>query len=248
MFTGPRRLALVALALVSALVVGAAVRKAIAPPPPLTFVERAAPAGFRDLVSAQRDAASAALVPIAPAAPAAAGGDVCAALFADPDDPRIGAGEPVVVYFTDYRCPYCRVVGALLFERAAAGEITLIVKEWPILGPASEAGARMALAAARQGAFVPAHERLMHTAFVPTPAYGAELAHDLGLDPDRMIADMADPAIPAHLARTAALAGELGLNGTPGLVVGRTVAKRSVREPLLDRLIDEERRLGPLPC
>jgi protein-disulfide isomerase len=241
------RLALAAAALAAAVVLAAGLRDVLRPRPALAFVERAEPAGFRDLMTAERAAASVPLVPASAGAPGAAP-DICAALFADPDDARLGRGEPVVVYFNDYRCPYCRVVGSLLFERAAADEITLIVKEWPILGPASEAGARLALAAARQEAHAPAYARLAGSAFVPTPAYAAAVAADLGLDPARLAADMDGPEVADQLARTAALAEALGLAGTPGLVVGRTVAKRSVREPLLDRLIAEERRSGPAPC
>jgi protein-disulfide isomerase len=246
----PLALALLACAALAAAGLGALAWKAARPLPPLAFVARAAPEGFRDLVLADRAAAASAAVLPPPAAQpgAAAPGDLCRALFADPDDPRLGDGPTVAVYFTDYRCPYCRVLGALLRDRAEAGQITLIVKEWPILGPPSEAAARMALAAARQGAWLPAHERLTHTPFVPNAAYVAELARGLGLDPGRMAADLDDPAIAAHLARTAALARALGFGGSPGLVVGRTVAKRSVREPLLDRLIAEERALGPVPC
>lgn len=247
------RLALTALALVAALLAAAALYKALKPGPRLDFVERAAPEGFRDLIMVRSEggaSTAAALAPPAPAptAPSMADAEICTALFDDPDDLRFGAGDAVAVYFTDYRCPYCRIMGELLFERAAADDITLIVKEWPILGPASVAGARMALAAARQGAYEPAHVRLAHTPFTPTPSYGRQMAQDLGIDPARMAADMAGPEVEAQLARTAALARALGIGGTPGLVVGRTVTKRSVREPMLDALIRAERALGPAPC
>lgn len=214
------------------------------PGPPLIFVERAEP-GFRNLVASTAEPPP----PLAPF-PDTGGrtGDICAALFADPDAPRIGTGATVAVYFTDYRCPYCRVLGELLIERAEAGEITLIVKEWPILGPASRAAAEAALAAARQDAFLPAYRRLMGAPFLPTPAYLADLAAGLGIDPALALADARSPEVAAHLARNAALARALGFQGTPGLVVGRTVALRSVRDPMLDQLIREEDRLGPAPC
>jgi protein-disulfide isomerase len=252
----PKILRLAALAALAALALGlglGAARDLLRPGPHLAFVDRAEP-GFRDLVLAEAEPASAgasrgaALTPADPGPAPAPVADICAALFEDPDDPRIGDGAPVAVYFTDYRCPYCRVLGALLLDRAEAGEITLIVKEWPILGPASETAARVALAAARQDRWLPIHERLMHSSFQPTPAYVAGMAEDIDLDLARLDADLADPAIEAHLERTAALATALGIRGTPGLVVGRTVAKRSVREARLDRLIEAERALGPAPC
>ena len=223
-------------------------RDALRSEPAMTFVARTEPPGFRDLASPEAAGASTPLTLLPAGAALAPAGGVCAALFADTEDPRIGSGATPAVFFTDYRCPYCRVLGPMLVERAEAGKITLIVKEWPILGPPSEAAARMALAASRQDAYLPTHDRLMQTPFVPTEAYGVELARGLGIDPDRMLADMNGPAITAQLERNAGLAASLGFRGTPGLVVGRTVATRSLRAPELDALISAEDRVGPVPC
>ncbi len=242
-------LVLFAAALVAAVGLAYATRAVWRPEPKLALVARADAPGFRDLVIGPATAGAVpATVGPGPETVVPATEDLCTALFGDPDAPRIGTGDTIAVYFTDYRCPYCRVLGALLIERAERGEITLIVREWPILGPASQAAARTALAAARQGAFLPAYERLMGAAFVPTPAYVRDLATDLRIDPARVAADIGDPAMEAHLARNVALAETLGFRGTPGLVVGRTVARRSVREPVLDALIRAEDRLGPPPC
>lgn len=218
--------------------------------PHLAFEDRADPAGFRNLVlsDAAGEGASAP-PPIDPAAPRAPGSlDLCAALFEDVDDPRLGSGAPVVVYFTDYRCPYCRKMGKLLIERAEADGITLVFKEWPVLGPQSQAAARAALAAARQGGFLKVHERLKASPFVPNAAYARDLARWYGLDPRRLAEDFDGPEVAGQLDRTAALAEALGLPGVPGLVVGRTVALRSVDEGRLDALIEVERDLGPPPC
>jgi len=217
------------------------------PSPALVFTERAAPAGFRDLGGGPVSAGPGALGPL-PGDAVPAVGDVCRALFHDAEDPRIGAGPVAAVYLTDYRCPYCRVLGALLLAEADAGRITLIVKEWAALGPASVAAARLALAADRQGAFRPVHERLKTSAFIPTPAYVEAVAADYGLDPARLAADAASPAIGAQLARAAALARGLGFPGTPGLVVGRSVVSGAIDRATLTALIDAEAKGGGAPC
>jgi protein-disulfide isomerase len=218
------------------------------PAPALDFAERAAPAGFRDLVTAAGGGSALALLGTLPGEPPPpAIGDACAALFADPGDPRIGTGPVAAVFFTDYRCPYCRLLGDLLLAEADAGRITLIVKQWAALGPDSVAAARLALAAARQDAFRPVHERLKRSAFVPTEAYAEALAVELGLDPARLLADAAAPALDDRLARTASLARALGFAGTPGLVVGRSIVAGAIDRATLAALVETERR-SDAPC
>jgi protein-disulfide isomerase len=218
--------------------------------PSLVFEDRADLPGFRNLVLSDPAAGGATALPpsLDQAARTGVPRDVCAALFQDAADPRLGSGAPMVVYFTDYRCPYCREMGKLLIARAEAGEITLIFKEWPILGPQSRTAARAALAASRQGAFLKAHERLKVSTFVPNAAYARDLAGWYGLDPNKLAADFDGPEVAGQLDRIDALAKALGLGGVPGLVVGRTVALRSVDEDRLDALIEAERDLGPPPC
>lgn len=245
----PRRLALAAAAIVLALAAALALRDGR---PPLVFEDRADLPGFRNLVLSSKEASGGGATALAPPPEASARPalpeDACAALFGDAADPRLGTGAPLVVFFTDYRCPYCREMGKLLMKRAAADRITLVFKEWPILGPQSQTAARAALAAARQGGFLKAHERLTVSPFVPNAAYARDLARWYGLDPSRMAADFDGPEIAGQLERTDALARALGLGGVPGLVVGRTVALRSVDEDRLDALIEAERDLGPPPC
>jgi 2-hydroxychromene-2-carboxylate isomerase len=108
--------------------------------------------------------------------------------------------------------------------------------------------ARLALAADRQGAFEAASARLETTPFVPTPAYAADLARSLGIDPERLIADARSPEITSALLETDDLARALGIRGTPALVIGRTVTRREIRPGDLDRLIAGEAELGPPPC
>lgn len=241
------RKTLVALAVLAAIAALWFGRALWLPAPALVFSERAAPPGFRDLGGGAVSAGPGAFGPL-PGDGAPAIGDACRALFHDAEDPRIGAGPVTAVYLTDYRCPYCRVLGNLLLAEADAGRITLVVKEWAALGPASVAAARLALAAARQDAFRPVHERLKRSAFVPTPAYLEAVAADLGLDPARLAADAAAPATGAQLARTAALARTLGFPGTPGLVVGRSIVSGAIDRATLAALIDAEAAGGGAPC
>ena len=68
-----------------------------------------------------------------------------------------------------------------------------------------------------------------------------DAADRLGLDMKRLKADMADPAIQAHIDRNLALARALQINGTPSFVIGEQIAPGAVDLAALERLIREAR-------
>ncbi|MFV0359098.1 DsbA family protein [Tropicimonas sp.] len=159
-------------------------------------------------------------------------------LFTAPARP----GQVEVASFSDYNCPYCRVLSKTLAGIAGDGEIAVTWHELPLLGPASVAAARAALAADMQGAYLPFHNRMMATRFRPTAPYLTEAAGALGIDGDRLLADMEGPEVAARLRRSAGLANLFGIVGTPALVVGRTLVLGNIRRRDLERLIGMERR------
>lgn len=163
----------------------------------------------------------------------------CSALFGPFSD---ADNRLPVAVFTDYRCPYCPEVSDTVrrLERAGA-PIRVIWREWPVLGPRSEAAARIALAAAAQGAHDAVHGHLMRTVLRPGPAALADLAAEHGLDAEQLARDAEGPDIAARNEETRALAGVLGLPGTPGLAIGRTLAAGRIGEDRLLRLIELER-------
>ena len=160
---------------------------------------------------------------------------ICPALFRDRTP-----GTVPVASFSDYYCPYCRVLTRELAAREAAGRITVTWHELPLLGDASRLAARAAMAADRQGGYAAFHARLMRAQFQPNPAYLADLSASAGLDPDRLLADMADPAIDTQLALSAGVAARFGFHGTPALVIGRTAVLGAIPVPRLDALIARE--------
>jgi protein-disulfide isomerase len=208
------------------------------PGPELAFEDRRDLPGFRQLAGTGGSGLTGALMPGGPSLPVP--DDLCRALFADPGDPVVGDGPVELALFSDYQCPYCRVLSRLVLARAEAGAVRAVFKEWPVLGPGSVTGARLALAADAQGDFAAMHARLMRTAFIPTPDYAREVAADTGLDPDRLLADMQGEMPPAVFERVAALAGAFGFRGTPAMVVGRTVIEGAITEAQLDALIAAE--------
>jgi len=145
------------------------------------------------------------------------------ALNGSPGDPVIGnpEGDVVIVEFFDYRCPYCTKVAQPLREAIQAdGNIRLVMKEFPILGPDSQFAARAALAAGQQELYEPFHFALMNAkGKVDQPAV-MTIARQVGLDIERLKTDMQSPEVDAVLRRNFELAEILEISGTPAFVIG----------------------------
>jgi protein-disulfide isomerase len=133
-------------------------------------------------------------------------------------------GDVSVVAFFDYNCPYCRKdVPALAKLMDADPNLRLVLKELPVLGPDSEAAARLALAANRQGNYLALYQRLIGAQGRVTQVRALAAAAAMGLDTDRLKDDMNDPAITATLLANTRLADALGVRGVPFYLVGDQV-------------------------
>lgn len=213
-------------------------------------VER--PAGFRRLAAGQSSAGFSPLFglddeagPGISAAVAEVGADPCGSLYGGNG---LDAGVVPIASFSDYNCPFCRVLTLRLveIEDAADGDVQIAWHELPLLGEASMLAAQGALAAKRQGAYVEFHRRLMRAPFRATPEYLEALAEAIGVDHDRLREDMQSTAVQEEIMRSSALAKAFGFIGTPALVVGRTVVQGEIDDATLKRLIDRERADGPI--
>ena len=167
-----------------------------------------------------------------------------AALTQDPDTPVMGnpEGDVAIVEFFDYKCPYCkRVAGTLKDVVAADGKIRLVMKEFPILGPQSIQAARAALAVARQGKYEAFHWALMTEPGDMSDPHIRQVARIVGVDVDRMMADMESPEIQAMIARNHDLAQALQITGTPAFVIGDTLVPGAVDRKTIERLVAQAR-------
>lgn len=214
--------------------------------PGLDFEPLDDPPGFRRMTAGQISrGAGNPLIGIgesAPRPPHLPDAALCGALFADRRP-----GTLPVASFSDYFCPYCRVLTEELAKRETQGRITVTWHELPLLSPLSEPAARAALAASLQGAYPAFHARLMRSRVAAEPAYLRTLADSAGLDGDRLIADMEGAEVSERLRTARQLADRFRLYGTPALVVGRTLVLGSITPRLLDRLIELEAGL-PAVC
>jgi protein-disulfide isomerase len=165
-------------------------------------------------------------------------------LLRDPDSPISGnaRGDVALVEFFDYNCPYCkRAAPEVARAQSNDPKLRIVYKEFPILGASSTFAAKAALAAHRQGKYVEFHNALMDARGTLTEKAVLDTAGRLGLDLDRLKADMATSAVQAAIDRNLALARALNINGTPGFVIGEQIVPGAIDLARIERLIREAR-------
>jgi predicted DsbA family dithiol-disulfide isomerase len=153
-----------------------------------------------------------------------------------------------IALFSDFYCPYCRVLTQKLvrLEAESNGMILISWHELPIFGESSELAAKAAQAAKLQGAYTQFYTRLMKTPFQATPGYIKALADDIGVDYGQLRRDMEGDKVALTLLDSAALAEIFAFIGTPAMVIGRTVVQGAISREMLKQIIDQERSDGPL--
>jgi protein-disulfide isomerase len=158
-----------------------------------------------------------------------------AALSSSPHQVTLGDrdGDVTLVEFFDYNCAFCRrALPDTLALLKAEPRLKIVLKELPVLGPASLEAARVAIAVRMQdpdGArYLAFHQRLLGDAGPNDASRALSVAKDLGFDSARLERDMASDEVQATLAENAKLAKDLGLTGTPSYVIGDVVVVGAV--------------------
>ena len=155
-----------------------------------------------------------------------------AALERDPRDYVHGNpnGKITIVEFFDYRCPYCKsAVPAIEKLLADNKDLRLVMKEYPILSPASEAAARAALGAQAQGKYWPVHMALMAEQNLDDATI-MRILRENGVDVPRAVATGTGPKSNDMLEDVRNLARLTGVSGTPAFVIGDKVVAGWVPE------------------
>jgi len=168
-----------------------------------------------------------------------------AELLNDPNSPVSGnpEGDVTVVEFFDYRCGYCkRVAGTVTQLQQEDPNVRVVYKDYPILGEASVLAARAALASKAQGKHLAFHEALLASKNELTQETILKIATAVGLDKERLNTDMQAPTLLAIIEGNRTLARELGINGTPGFIIGTELVPGALDLKDLKNLIREVRQ------
>lgn len=130
-------------------------------------------------------------------------------------------GSVTMVEFFDYQCGFCKRMHADKDTAVANdGDVRIVYKELPILGPMSEVASRAALAARAQDKYLEMHNALMTHNGRLSEAVIFDYARKLGLDVDQLRAEMQSEAVGEVLATNRSLARALNITGTPALIIG----------------------------
>ncbi len=162
------------------------------------------------------------------------------------------AGNPegsfTIVEFVDYQCGYCRRSHPEVRELVENdGDIRLIVKEMPILGPGSELAARAAVATLILEGGTTYEALNDHLMGLEGPIDDAVIDDALAafdIDPAAVRALMADDEVTRRLADTQALARSLQISGTPTFVFEDKMLRGYVPLADMETLVAELRAAG----
>lgn len=138
-------------------------------------------------------------------------------------------GDVVMVEFIDYQCTFCKrahpEVASLL---ANDGNIRLIIKEFPILGPVSDSASRAAMAVLNEQGpelYKEFADQMMRFPGRLDENMIDRLAERSGVDVEAMRAGMNSRAIDRQLEQNKLLAQQLDITGTPTFVLGDSLIR-----------------------
>jgi len=153
-------------------------------------------------------------------------------------------GSVTMAEFFDYNCGYCkRAMSDVLTLIKTDDDLRVVFKEWPILGEGSRFASRAALASRRQDKYWEFHLALMETRSV-NETTTMEVAERIGLDVERLKADMEDPEVMAVIDRNMQLAMALGIQGTPAFFIDKQFVPGAVGHEALAKVIGQVRDEG----
>jgi protein-disulfide isomerase len=170
------------------------------------------------------------------------------ALFNSPRQVTLGnpQGDVTFVEFFDYNCGYCkRALVDMMELMSKDSKLKVVLKEFPVLGPASTEVAQVGVAVRMQDKtgkkYLEFHQKLLTGRGQVDKAKALAAAKEIGLDMARLEKDLKSDEIGKTLEESMKLAEALGLNGTPSYVIGNDVVIGAVGLATLSQKIQAAR-------
>ena len=154
-------------------------------------------------------------------------------------------GDITIVDFSDYRCPYCKKAHAEIQALIKSdGNIRIIYKEFPILGPDSVTAAKFALATLllAPNSYEDVNTSLMAMRGKPNEATLTSLAKTLGLDATALLEKMDSDAVNAIIENNRSLGGRLQITGTPTFILGDQLIRGYVPLEGMQQIVEDTRK------
>jgi protein-disulfide isomerase len=133
-------------------------------------------------------------------------------------------GDVTLVEFFDYNCGYCKRMYQDIVKLIGEDKnLRIVLLDLPILSPASEMMSRYSIAAHKQGKYFELHQALMDYRGEQSEQAYLDVAKGVGLDVEKLKADAADASTSEVLKKNQEIAADIGVQGTPGIVIGEQV-------------------------
>ena len=175
------------------------------------------------------------------------------------DAPILGNREDAkktIYVWTDFSCPYCRRVhGELDRVLADRDDVRVVVKNFSIHGPLSDAPAKAVIAANLQDPAKAAEltDVLMTREFYTqddlkdqskigekVEANVMKMAKEVGLDTEKLKEDMKGDVVARELRNVRDLAQRFEISGTPFLIIGERAFPGAIPADQIESALDEE--------
>ncbi|WP_340151707.1 DsbA family protein [uncultured Sneathiella sp.] len=158
-------------------------------------------------------------------------------------------GDVTIVEFFDYRCGYCkRSFPDLMKTVEEDGNIRLVLKEFPILGPESILAAQAAIAAMEQDKYMELHTALMNTRGGISIDRIRTLATDVGIDVEKLEADMQKAEVREIVEKNYRLAKQLGIDGTPAFIINEEFVPGLISGEEMKQIVADVRDKAKAPA
>lgn len=132
-----------------------------------------------------------------------------------------GDGKITLVEFFDYNCGYCRrAFSNILDVQEKNKDFRVVFVEFPILSEESRFAAEAAIAATKQNKYFEFHRAMMEKEEPATEESVLKVAKEVGLDVEKLKADMKLPEVAETIEKNLALGTAMGVQGTPAFFIG----------------------------
>lgn len=166
-------------------------------------------------------------------------------LYNNPQLPSVGnpKADITVVEFFDYNCGYCKhALESVKKNIEADKNLRFVFIDLPILSPQSEAAAKWALAANKQGKYWEYYQALLESSAPKTDENLADIAKSVGLDVEKLKKDAAGDDIATLLAANHEAARALNVSGTPAFVIGDQIIRGYMEFEGMKSVIADQRK------
>ncbi|KAA3513600.1 DsbA family protein [Agrobacterium vitis] len=167
-------------------------------------------------------------------------------IFFDKDIPVLGnpKGDVTIAEFFDYQCGYCKTYHPIVSKVVKDdGHVRLVMKDWPVFGPASVFAAQAVLAIANLGQYQAAQDALLDLKGGLTQDSVSQALESVGVNMTavKAAANKNSDKISRLLDRNWLQAQALNFQGTPSFVIGTTLYPGALDEKALKEAIAKAR-------